>query len=168
MKNKFIYSKEKFSEVNPKYLEDLNIKGVILDLDNTIFKHNQLKFEDEFESKFKELKKYFDVVILSNRINLKKKKNYHKTYDLLRTPIIKSDLPKPFFDGFNKAIKKLNLDKENVIIIGDRFGTDILGGLLFGINTMLVKPVSKKEPIIIRVIRKLEMIPAKILSIIKS
>jgi len=39
----------------------------------------------------------------------------------------------------------LDEKKENIIIIGDQLFTDIYGGNRFGIRTILVKPIEKKE-----------------------
>ena len=143
-------------DVDISTLKKLNIKGVILDLDNTLFDYNSLSFRKGYSKKFKELKDNFKVVILSNRINIKKDKHFHKAYDKLRVPIIRSKKPKPFKEGFRKALSKLDLSKEEVIIIGDRIGTDILGGFLFKINTLLVKPITKNELFLIRFIRLIE------------
>ncbi|MFW6025288.1 MAG: YqeG family HAD IIIA-type phosphatase [Candidatus Woesearchaeota archaeon] len=145
-----------FKNIDINLLKDLGIKGVIVDLDNTLFDYNSLKFRKGYSKKFKELKENFKVVILSNRINIKKDNHFHKTYDKLRVPIVRSNKPKPFFEGFNKALSKLDLKKDEVLIIGDRVGTDILGGYFFGINTLLVKPITKNEFFLIRFVRLIE------------
>lgn len=38
----------------------------------------------------------------------------------------------------SKALKKLNLNKEDVLMVGDNYTTDITGGIGFGMDTLLV------------------------------
>jgi len=63
---------------------------------------------------------------------------------------------KPFSRGFNLAIKKMNLPRENVAIVGDQLFTDILGGNLSKIHTILIKPIDLNEPFPVRLKRIFE------------
>ena len=48
---------------------------------------------------------------------------------------------KPLSSGFKMVLNKFNVQKSSVAIIGDQIYTDILGGNLFGITTILVTPI---------------------------
>lgn len=52
---------------------------------------------------------------------------------------------KPFSFGFKRIIRKHNLNKSDVCLIGDQIMTDILGGNRFGIYTVLVEPIGEKD-----------------------
>ena len=97
-------------------------------------------------------KKNIKVCILSNSPRKFKIKAIAK--DLSMPYIYKAF--KPWTYGFKKAKELLNEDKENIAIIGDQIFTDIFGGNIFGIKTILVKPISKKEFFMTKIKRPLE------------
>ena len=53
---------------------------------------------------------------------------------------------KPHLKNFNKILSDYKLEEAEVAIIGDQLNTDILGGNKIGITTILINPVSKKDP----------------------
>ena len=63
---------------------------------------------------------------------------------------------KPRQKGYNYIIDKTKVKKENILMIGDQLFTDIYGGNRFGIKTVLVKPINKKEIIVSKVKRPIE------------
>lgn len=83
------------------------------------------------------------MVILSNN----KRHEYLEAVEKKLDLFIIGHAAKPFASGFEKALEHLNLTKEEVAAVGDRALTDILGGQLFNIRTILVMPLkSIKEP----------------------
>ena len=54
---------------------------------------------------------------------------------------------KPNKRNFLKIIKLFKYDLSEVVIIGDQLYKDILGGNKVGITTILINPVSKKDPL---------------------
>ena len=58
-------------------------------------------------------------------------------------------------------MKLLNTNTHNTAVIGDQLFTDVLGGNRLGLFTILVTPVSEKEFIWTRIVRKLERIVLK-------
>ena len=65
---------------------------------------------------------------------------------------------KPFPGAFKVALEELDGCIDNTLIIGDQIFTDILGGNIMGIGTVLVDPISKKEFITTKFMRLLERI----------
>ncbi|GAJ17153.1 unnamed protein product, partial [marine sediment metagenome] len=91
-------------------LISLGIKGLIIDLDNTIIPHKIFIVSEEISSWFKNLKEMgFNVCVLSNNQAYKVK----KISDKLQVPFIYNAI-KPLTWSFRKAIKMLGLDKRNV------------------------------------------------------
>ena len=128
------------------------IKALIFDMDNTLV-NSKYEYTKELKAWIKGLKKQgIKICILSNSPRFKKVKKIGKE---LSMPFLYNAC-KPFSSGFNKAIKLLDEKKENVAIVGDQLFTDILGGNLFGIKTILVSPIESKEIWITRVKRPLE------------
>lgn len=122
-------------------LERDNIKGLIFDVDNTISTMGK-GITDGCYKWIKEAKQLgYKVCILSNSVNLKKVKKIMNDLDVMGLCFAR----KPSTKGFQMALDLLDLKKEEVIMIGDQLFTDVLGANRFGIKSILVNPISKKE-----------------------
>lgn len=153
----FLYPKAYFESVKNitiQFLNDNNIKALILDVDNTILDFNK-NIPDGIEQWCEELKKQgIKFCILSNS-NKKEK---------VRMVAEKLDLPyfyfgtKPFKRGFNKAIKLLEEKNENIAAVGDQIFTDIIGANRCKIFSILVKPIAEKDLLVTKIKRPLENI----------
>lgn len=137
-------------DVKSEYLKELNIKTILIDKDNTITKHESSEIENHLKEHLNELKKEFEILIISNREGSKKDVNFKMAQDLeskININILRHGSKKPF----------LNYFKENSIMIGDRILTDILFGNRNGIKTILLNPIdSSNEPLSIKFMRKIE------------
>lgn len=148
----YIYNK--VEEIPYFVFKKYNIKLVMIDMDNTLI-DGYTKYTDDLKKWIKELKKQgVKIYILSNSIFTNKvKKIAHKLglqyYHNAQKPLLK---------GFKSVLEKENIDKQNVIMIGDQIFTDVWGGNRFGIKTILVKPIGKKESILTKVKRPFETI----------
>ena len=122
-------------------LERDNIKGLIFDVDNTIATMGKGITEGSYKW-IKEAKELgYKICILSNSMNLKKIRKIMTDLDVLGLCFAK----KPSTKGFEMALDLLDLKKEEVIMIGDQIFTDVLGANRFGIKSILVNPINKKE-----------------------
>ena len=54
---------------------------------------------------------------------------------------------KPFPANYRKAMEILGSNTENTLFVGDQIFTDVMGGNIAGIRTILVKPIHPKEEI---------------------
>lgn len=52
---------------------------------------------------------------------------------------------KPLKNGFEEAVKIMGLPKEQIAVIGDQLFTDILGGNLFKVKSILVTPIELEK-----------------------
>ena len=122
-------------------LERDNIKGLIFDVDNTIATMGKGITEGCYKW-IKEAKELgYKICILSNTVNIKKVRNIMTDLDVLGLCFAK----KPSTKGFEMALNLLDLKKEEVIMIGDQVFTDVWGANRFGIKSILVNPINKKE-----------------------
>lgn len=115
-------------------------KGIIFDIDNTLVYHGE-NATKEIEKLFHEIQKIgFITLLLSNngeeRIN-----RFLKNIDSLYI----SNAQKPKKYNYLKALKMMNLNKNEVIFIGDQIFTDILGANRSGIPNILVKFMHKED-----------------------
>jgi HAD superfamily phosphatase (TIGR01668 family) len=75
--------------------------------------------------------------------------------DPLGIPFIHS-ARKPLVRAFKRALTKMNLRAEEVVVIGDQLLTDVLGGNRVGLHTILVVPVARTDGFMTRFNRKIE------------
>lgn len=139
-------------EIEIELLKKNNIKGILLDVDNTLidYKHNMLKGIDKWCEDLK--KQGIKFCILSNSNN---KEKIEKIAKILDIPYV-SFGTKPLKRGFKKSKDILNLDYKNMAIIGDQIFTDIIGGNRCNMYTILVEPIESKEMFITAAKRGIE------------
>jgi uncharacterized protein len=116
-------------------LIDSGIKGIILDLDNTIVSEDDRYISPHAIAWIAQAKKLgFKVFILSNG-----KRNYRVKYwsAFLEIPAI-NPARKPFPAAFRKAIAAMRLSPKGIVVIGDSFHTDLLGAWIVGCPSIQV------------------------------
>lgn len=139
-------------KIEPEVLKARGIKGIIIDLDNTLVAWNVREATPEIIAWFKEMQAYgFKITIISNN-NEERVKYFSEPLEL---PFIAS-AKKPFKGAFRAAAKQMGLKKEEVVVIGDQLLTDVFGGNLAGIYTILVVPVVQTDALITRINRNVE------------
>lgn len=139
-------------EVPLEILKRNEIKGIILDLDNTLTDWNCLNISEDICEWIVSLKKYgFKICIVSNN-GAERIEASIKDLDI---PYVPNAL-KPGKRAFLKGMKLLGTTPHSTAIIGDQLFTDILGGKRLKLTTILVKPRSEKEFIGTKLVRKIE------------
>ena len=127
--------------IDLKDLEENNVKGIAIDVDNTLIDYNQIVSSEVIEWVKKIKNAGYKICILSNSNNKEKIEKVATTLDLNYIMVAK----KPFKTGFKKVLNFLELPKENVAVIGDQVFTDILGANRMDMISIYVEPINKKE-----------------------
>lgn len=139
-------------DIEPVKLRDNNIKGIIVDVDNTLVPWNVAHATEEVLTWLEKMKKAnIQVTIFSNN----NKDRVTLFADPLKTPYI-YNARKPLRFAFEKARKEMNLEKWEVAVIGDQLLTDILGGNRAGYYTLLVDPLVTNDAAITTFNRNVE------------
>lgn len=109
-------------EITIELLNKNNIKGILLDVDNTLidFNHKMLEGVKDWCEDLK--KQEIKLCILSNTNKIEKVKKVARELDI---PYI-SFAKKPFKKGFKRAVELLNIEQKNIAVAGDQIMTDIL------------------------------------------
>lgn len=109
-------------DIKVELLKENKIKGLLLDVDNTLIDFN-LKILEGAKEWCENLKKNdIRLCILSNTNKIEKVK---KVATELELPYI-NFAKKPFKNGFKRAVKLLELDAKNIGVVGDQIMTDVL------------------------------------------
>lgn len=119
----------------------LAAKGVTLllaDLDNTLVPYGVALPTDEVRAWNEGLKAAgVTLFVLSNNRHADRPRIFCEAMEI---PFI-GHAGKPKTPGFFKAMERMGVTPEQTAIVGDQIFTDILGGSLAGVTTILVKPI---------------------------
>ena len=119
------------------------IKGIIVDLDNTLVAWGEKDVSQRIIDWVKEAKRLgFKICIVSNT-NSKRVAEFAKIFNIP----YHSKYFKPFSIAFNNGLKILDTKKSETVVIGDQIFTDIWGGNKLKLLTILVTPIAKKDSI---------------------
>ncbi len=139
-------------EIDFQDLKDKGIKGLLLDVDNTLKPH----YAEEPEAKAKgwlddARAAGFGLCIVSNGRPARIRPFAHR----LGLESV-CEAMKPSRRGLLRAAEVLGLGIHETAVIGDQIFTDVLGGNSAGALTILVKPISKDEPSYLKLKRHFE------------
>ena len=150
-KPKFIF--DNITDITIEFLKENSIKGLLVDVDNTLtIAHANptlKKGVDEWLLKMQE--SGIGVIILSNA----KKERVQPFAEKIGLNFIGLSLkPLPF--NYIKGVRRLNLKNKHTAIVGDQLFTDILGGKLAGVKTILVTDITPEDNISFKIRRSIE------------
>lgn len=144
-------------EITIELLKKHKIKGLILDIDNTLIDYDK-NLLDGANAWCENLKQDgIKMCIVSNTNKVKKVEKVAKILDLEYIYFAH----KPSKKGLLKAQKMLNLKPEEIATVGDQIFTDVYGGNRVGMFTILTKPIDERDILITRLKRPFEKIVVK-------
>ena len=140
------------TDITVEVLNKYDINALLLDIDNTMSTHHGTVLTDgltDWIAKMQESgvklivlsnSEKFRVTPFANRIGLPFISNGYK--------------PLPF--GYLRGVKALGEKRKNVAIVGDQMFTDVLGGKLTGVKTILLTPIKLEDGWTFKLRRRLE------------
>lgn len=146
------YSFKSIDDIDCGMFKTLEIKFVLLDIDNTLVPYTS-PYPDgraiKFLNSLKENGISFCFVSNNSRERIEK---FNTNIGAAYFPNAK----KPLLYGINEAMASLGAEKSNTALIGDQIFTDIWGGKRAGITTILVEPIKECESLFFRFKRYFE------------
>jgi uncharacterized protein len=144
----------RITHIDPGELRARGIRGVIVDLDNTLvgFRAPAPLAEDAAWVQAAHVAGVRVAVVTNNGTPWAS-----EVAKGLGVPCIPR-ARKPLPHGFRRALAILELRREEVIVIGDQLFTDVLGGRLAGFEVVLVEPLVRRDPWSTRPLRWIERI----------
>jgi hypothetical protein len=129
------------TEIKPGLLLDLGLKGVIFDLDNTIIRRDSDNALPEVRELILELRgEGLRMGIVSNN----SRRRVGAIAAEMEMPFVHRAV-KPFPGPFKRALELMGTSPQETALVGDQIFTDIFGGNLAGLFTILVVPMEGKE-----------------------
>lgn len=148
------------TDITTDFLRKTGIKGLILDIDNTLTTHdNPVPLEGVPEWIENMKNNNIKLMILSNN----HEPRVRPFADLLKIDFV-CEGRKPLSKGFKKASEKMKLPFSEIGAVGDQIFTDILGANLTGIKSLYVSPIQHESTAFFKFKRKMEIpfIPKKL------
>ncbi|RKJ56861.1 YqeG family HAD IIIA-type phosphatase, partial [Butyricicoccus sp. 1XD8-22] len=106
-------------EITPEKLSNLGIKGIITDLDNTLIEWNRHDATEEIANWMKEMEAAGIKIIIASNNNQERVKRFAEP---LGIPFIYK-ARKPLGAAYLAALKELQLERHEVIMVGDQLLT---------------------------------------------
>ena len=146
------YVFENVAGITPAFLKRMHIKGIILDVDNTMTTHNDPTPTDYSLKWLESVKKAgIKLIIVSNN----KPQRVEPFAEILGLDYV-SNGRKPLTYGMNEAVRRLGFAKSDIAAVGDQIFTDIMGANLAGVRSCFVFPIEPETSIPFRLKRTLE------------
>ena len=139
--------------VDLQWLSSQGIRGLILDLDNTLVDWNATWVRPQVHTWLEAARRReMRLCLASNALGAARVARLARELKLL----LVARAGKPFPVAFRRAMAALGTDPATTCAIGDQVFTDMLGANWLGLMTILVQPLSRRESPHTRLIRLLE------------
>ncbi len=148
------YRFERFDEITPSFLSSIGVRGVLLDIDNTLEPYENAVPGESV------------VLWLKALEGLGIKAGFVSNNDQERVELFNKDLRltafwkarKPFSKNVLLAMKQMGVTPEETIFIGDQIFTDVWAAKNAHIRSILLPPINDKRDIFTKFKRALEKI----------
>lgn len=143
---------DRLADVSLDDLAASGIRGIIVDLDNTLIGYGLEEVADHDTAWIEEARKRgFALALVSNNFTDRVRRASEK----LGVPAVPNAL-KPLPRGFSTALRIIGTPKDATIVIGDQLFTDVLGAKLVGLRVILTRPIVAHDWYGTRVLRFFE------------
>ena len=140
------------TDIDLDWLTRSGVDTLLVDLDNTLLARDSDTVPDEVRAWAALIRnRGFKVCLVSN--------NWHERVVAVASTLGFDLVPKaakPFPFAFMVALRKMHSTRRRAAVVGDQLFTDILGGALLGMTTILVVPLSESDLPHTLVLRHLE------------
>ena len=148
------------TEIDSARLMSQGFEAMLLDLDNTLLPWQSMVVPDDVREWLDRARSLgTKLCIVSNTHNPRR---LRRIAEDLGVQSLHRAL-KPRRTGFARAAEKLGSSSERAVVVGDQILTDVLGGNLAGMHTILVKPMHPREFIGTKVSRLVERVIFRLL-----
>ena len=137
---------ENIYDIDVQFFKKLSLKYLLIDLDNTLDSYKAYHASERALKLIKDLRELdIEPIIISNNRG-KRVSSYAN--DLGVTYL--NSARKPFAFKINKFLKRHNIQKSDILLVGDQMITDVLFGYKAGIRVILTEKLVKEDQITTR------------------
>ena len=124
-------------ELTPQTIEQYGLKGLVLDVDETLVPVKAASASTELEAWVKQIRSCVSLWLVSNNLSENRIGSIARSLDL---PYYLG-AAKPSRRKLREALKGMDLPAQEVGMVGDRLFTDVIAGNRLGMFTILVEPI---------------------------
>ncbi|MBO4433031.1 MAG: YqeG family HAD IIIA-type phosphatase [Clostridia bacterium] len=148
----------RITDIDTRHLEKLGVNCLLLDIDNTVSTDHGTELVEGLKEWIEKMKSAgIKLYILSNA----RGSRVLPFANRIGLPFIALALkPLPF--GYIRGVKYSGGKRKSTAIVGDQIFTDVLGGRLSGVKTILLTPILPENKLSFKIRRKLEKLVFKI------
>lgn len=128
---------ETILSLTPALLRQHQIRGLVLDVDETLVPFRQTQVTQELSQWVSQIRQGVALWLVSNNLSENRISRIAESLDL---PYILG-ARKPSRRKLRQALQAMNLPVSQVAMVGDRLFTDVLAGNRLGMFTILVEPM---------------------------
>lgn len=125
------------TSISPKFLAAHGIRGLILDVDNTLAVHDDPVPAKGVAEWTENMKKHGVRLVIASNNHGERVKDFA---ELLGIDYL-CDCGKPLRKGYTKALALMEFDVSETAAVGDQIFTDIWGANFSGVTSIYVKPI---------------------------
>src|SRR5690625_2505288 len=139
-------------EITPQFLQSIGKKAVLVELDNTLVPWNVACATDKVKQWFYNMHEAnIETIVFSNN----NEERVAFFCDPLKIRYIYR-AKKPLRKAFKPAQQILDVQHDEIVVIGDQLLTEIIGGNRAGFYTILVVPIMRSDALITKFNRRIE------------
>ncbi len=146
------YIFDKYSDVTPEFLLEKGIRGLLIDIDNTLAPYEQEYPDENIIAWLNALKKNGITPALISNNDVSRVERFTKDLDILAYPNSK----KPSTKTIRIAMKAMGTDRANTAGLGDQLLTDTLAVHRMDMMSIIVPPINDRLSFFFKFKRKLE------------
>jgi HAD superfamily phosphatase (TIGR01668 family) len=137
------FSFREITEISLSFLDELGIKFLMLDLDNTIAAYTEDKpAEDVLRWHSNVIQSGIRPFMITNSTRVKRVETFAEALEM--GYIMRAKKPSPRY--LLKAMEEAGFQKENSALVGDQIFTDTLAAKRAGITSIILRPRNMKSP----------------------
>ena len=142
----------KFSDASAELLSSLGVKGIVLDIDNTLEPYENVTPGEHVLTWFNELEAAGIKAAFVSNNNAKRVELFNKNLGF--PAYFKAG--KPFKKNVLRAIADMGVSTDEAILMGDQVFTDVWAARNAGVRAILLSPIKDKRDLFTKVKRLLE------------
>ncbi len=140
---------DRVQDISLEILKKNNIKGIILDIDNTLVPTHTREPDEKCMEWIVRMKEAGIGLCIVSNASLQRVTKFNEKLSLHTI----HRAYKPSTEAFHKGAALMGIESRNVAVVGDQIFTDVYGGNKAGMLTILVNPLHKKEFFFVRMKR---------------
>lgn len=128
----------RLTQITPEFLKHHGITALALDVDNTMSTHHGMEPVAGLYDWIERMRRANIRLLIMSNAFAKRVGPFARRVDLPYQAVSLKPLPFSYF----RVCRLLGVRRKQLALVGDQFFTDVLGGKLSGVRTILVTPIA--------------------------